>query len=330
MAKEVRMSDIAQKLGISVVSVSKALSGKDGVGEEMRKRILETAEEMNYKKHTKSMNESGQSINIGVLVADRHFDENAFYSSLYRALINECVAFDYNCILEIVSYEYEDNCTMPTFLVNNKVDALIFMGELHSRYINAVLKCDLPYMLLDFYDDDIAGDSVLSDNTSGAYQITQNVLSSGIRNIAFVGSILATSSIMDRYLGYCRALLMEGIKIKSEWCLEDRDVEGKLISIKLPEQMPEAFVCNCDETAFNLVELLKTKGYRVPEDISVTGYDDFRYSTICRPALTSYRIDVKTMAKTVVKQLRRKMGGKSNLAPITIVPGELVLRDSVK
>ena len=66
------------------------------------------------------------------------------------------------------------------------------------------------------------------------------------------------------------------------------------------------FVCNCDEVAFNVVELLKRRGYRVPQDVAVTGYDDFRYSTICSPPLTTHRVDVDEMARTVVAQLCRK------------------------
>ena len=136
---------------------------------------------------------------------------------------------------------------------------------------------------MDFYDDVIAGDSVQSDNVSGSFQITEHLLQSGCRKIAFVGSVRATSSIMDRYLGYCRALLQAGIEPRADWRLEDRDADGSWIPLCLPKEMPDGFVCNCDEVAFNLVEKLKKEGYRIPEDIAVTGYDDHRFSTICTP-----------------------------------------------
>lgn len=89
MAKGVRMADIAEKLGISIVSVSKALAGKDGVSEEMRAKILSTAEELGYRspaaKATATQQTGGQI--IGVLVADHFFNENTFYSNLYRAIL---------------------------------------------------------------------------------------------------------------------------------------------------------------------------------------------------------------------------------------------------
>ena len=328
MAKSVRMADIAQKLGISIVSVSKGLSGKEGVSDEMRARILATAREMGYQMPARAEAPAQRSANIGILVADRHFDDSAFYSSLYRAVVNRCGSLGYNCMLEIVMPPAEESCTMPTLLTSRKVDALIFMGELRRRYLSTALQYSLPFMFLDFYDDAIAGDSVLSDNTSGGYQMTEHLLQTGRTRIGFVGSIQATSSIMDRYLGYCRALLMAGSEPRPDWRLEDRGPDGHWIPFTLPKEMPDAFVCNCDEVAFNLVERLKREGYEIPRDIAVTGYDDYRFSTISRPQLTSYRIDVEGMAAAVVAQLRRKLNGKAPLAPTTLVPGAFVRRES--
>ena len=327
MARSVRMADIAARLGISIVSVSKGLSGKEGVSDEMRARILATAKELGYQGPAKTES-ARRSANIGILVADRHFDDSAFYSSLYRAVVNSCGKVGYNCMLEIVMPQAEDTCTMPTLLTAGKVDALIFMGELRRRYISTALQHSLPYMFLDFYDDAIAGDSVLSDNTSGGYQMTEHLLQTGRTRIGFVGSIQATSSIMDRYLGYCRALLMAGIEPRADWRLEDRGDDGKWVPFTLPKEMPEAFVCNCDEVAFNLIERLHREGYEVPRDIAVTAYDDYRFSVISRPQLTSYRIDVDGMAAAVVMQLRRKLNGKQPYAPTTLVPGAFVRRES--
>ena len=76
------------------------------------------------------------------------------------------------------------------------------------------------------------------------------------------------------------------------------------------------------------MEILKRNGYRVPQDVAVAGYDDFRYSTICDPPLTSYRVDVDSMAAAAVDQMRRKMARKHSLAPTIMVPGALVVRES--
>ena len=129
MAKRVRMADIAEKLGISIVSVSKGLAGKDGVSEEMREKILETAKEMGYLPPAKST-AAQRSINIGILVADRHFGDNTFYANLYRSLVSHCNRLKYQCMLEIVMPHAEDGCVLPLILAGGSVDALVFMGEI--------------------------------------------------------------------------------------------------------------------------------------------------------------------------------------------------------
>lgn len=243
-------------------------------------------------------------------------------------MLRSASAADISVLMEIVMPQAEKTCSMPTFLVNRKVDGLIFMGEIDRRYLATAIQSGVPFMLLDFYDDVLAADCVLSDNTSGSYMLTEHLIATGRKSIGFVGSVQSTSSIMDRYLGYVKAMLRAGLPIRDDWRLEDRDDRGIFIPFTLPHEMPEAFVCNCDEVAYNLVETLKREGYRVPQDVAVTGYDDYRYSLICNPPLTSYRVDLDGMAKTVVAQLRRKMAHKPAIAPTVIVPGGFVRRES--
>lgn len=328
MAKAVRMADIAERLGISVVSVSKGLSGKDGVSDEMRSRILEAAQQMGYQHYTAKKRELVEAGSIGVVVADRYFNENAFYYNLYRELLTTSQKKGISVLMEIVTQEAERDRVMPNLVLRRKVSGIILMGEFRLDYVETVMNCGLPYILLDFYREGIAADCVLSDNVQGGYALTESLLQSGRTRIGFVGSILATSSIMDRYLGYCKALLRHGINPNDAWRLEDRDDEGLFIPFALPQDMPDAFVCNCDEVAYNFVERLKAEGYRIPEDIAVTGYDDFRFSSMSNPRLTTYRVNVRAMAESAVAALNRKMLHKSTLAPTAVIPGTFVKRES--
>lgn len=329
MEKKVRMADIAQRLGISIVSVSKGLSGKDGVSEEMRGKIIAAAEEMGYVMPQPKKEEKTASGNIGILVADRFIADNAFYPALYRQVMVHSAESGYSAIMEIVSPEAEARCTMPAMIQGGKVDGIIFMGELRRSYLKAVIQSGLPYILLDFYDEELDADSVTSDNIAGGFRVTNALLQAGYREIGFVGSILATSSIMDRYLGYTKALLRAGIPIQGQWRLEDRDVAGRFIPIQLPDTMPRAFVCSCDEVAYNLVEQLKHRGYRVPEDVAVTGYDDYQFALVCDPPLTTYRVNVEDMGGMAAVQLLRKIKGKRFTGGNSVVGGRLVMRKSI-
>ena len=330
MEKKVRMADIAEALGISVVSVSKALSGREGVGDEMRRKIITTAEEMGYvplrtKPRDKLTTQSG---NIGIVVADLFFADNTFYSSLYRQVLVSCRHRGYSALMEPVTREAERDCVLPTMVSEGKVDGLIFMGEIDRHYLKTLAESGLPYMLLDFYDDDLDVASVTSDNVTGGYRLTRHLIRSGRRDVGFVGRIHSTSSIMDRFLGYSKALLKEGIPLRMDWILEDRDEAGQYIPLELPRRMPRAFVCSCDGIAYNMVVRLKQEGYRVPEDVAVVGYDDHYYSQLCDPQLTTYRVNVEEMGKAVVDQLVAKIRGEHVNCRNTVINGRFVKRDS--
>ena len=137
MGKPVRMADIADKLGISVVSVSKALAGKSGVSEEMRAKVVALARQMGYE-GVKGREAPAGTGNIGVLVSDRFFAENAFYTSLYRSLVLKSGGEGFTCMVEIVTPEAERSCVPPALVSGRKVDAVVFMGNLDPAYLRAV------------------------------------------------------------------------------------------------------------------------------------------------------------------------------------------------
>lgn len=327
MAKPVRMVDIAEKLDISVVSVSKALAGKPGVSEDMRSRVVALAKELGYETG-KVHGEPGATGNVGVLVSDRFFSENTFYTNLYRSLVLSCASEGFTCIMEIVSLEAERAAALPALIAGRKVDGVLFMGNFSQPFLQAVMGTGLPCLLLDFHVPGQAKDCVVSDNLDGGFTLASHLLGLGRRNIGFVGSIWATSSIMDRYLGYQRALRLAGIVPREEWLLEDRDEDGLFLPLRLPSPLPDAFLCSCDEVAYNLVEALRREGARVPEDVAVCGYDDFRFATLCTPPLTTYRVNVERMAAAAVSWLGRKIRREPLEAVMQTVPGQLVVRES--
>lgn len=329
MDKKVRMADIAEKLDVSVVTVSKALSDKEGVSDAMRDKIKTLAHQMGYTPlRTRAVGASASATgNIGILVVDRFFADNNFYSNLYRQLSLCCNEHGYAALLEIVTAENAANEVLPAMIQGKKVDGLIFMGQMDTHYVAAVARSRIPYILVDFYDEHIRALSVTSDNLVGGYQLTEHLLAGGRKRIGFIGSIRATSSIMDRFLGYTKALLKAYQNVRMDWVIEDRDDEGNFLPIQLPTDMPQAFLCSCDEVAYNLVQQLHNSGYRVPEDVAVVGYDDYHYALVCNPRLTSYRVDLARLGAVAVKQLLHAIDGPCPPEKI-VVSGDLVRRES--
>lgn len=328
--KSVRMSDIAERLGISAVSVSNALAGRSGVSDEMRAKVLETARELGYDTGSRSKLPESAGSSIGVLCPDHFFGDNSFYVGLYRAVARECSKLGYSALLELISARAEQACELPLLVSEKKVDALIFLGEVSGEYLNKVLGCGLPSVLLDFYNGEASPrqDAVLSDNAWGGYLLTRHLLDCGRRKIAFVGSIFATTSIMDRFLGYQKAMLMAGIHTPRQWRMEDRNEKNEYIPFTFPEEMPDAFVCACDEVGFHIMRELQNRGYRVPEDVAVAGYDDSPFARLTTPPMTAYRVDVDGMATATVCRIQEKLSGKRSWYGSVVVSGDLVPRQS--
>lgn len=327
MGKSVRMADIAERLNISVESVSKALAGKRGVSEEMRAKVVALAKEMGYELSKTSREPAGAS-SIGVLVEDHYFSESPFYANLYRGLVLSGTEAGCTCTMEIILPEAERELVLPSLVTGRKVDALIFMGGFSLPYIKSVIECGLPFVLLDFYIPGFFVNSVVSDNINGGYILTKYLLDQGRREIGFIGSANATSSIMNRYLGYQWAMQEAEIPLNPDWIMEDRDENGDLTPITLPEKLPQGFVCSCDEVAYHLVDRLREAGRRVPADLAVCGYDDARAPTLTQPNLTTYRVSLERMARTAVWNIQQQLQHGQTEAVQFTVPGELVVRES--
>ena len=152
------------------------------------------------------------------------------------------------------------------------------MDGISSHYVEkSGKKSEIPIVLLDFQIKGLKCDAVMSGNYIGMYKMTHYLLEKGHRDIAFVGSVYANENIMDRYYGYRKGLEEAGIPFRKEWVLEDRDLIVGDMRVELPDNMPTAFVCNSDLSAGYLYDALTEKGFRIPEDISIVGYDNYLF-----------------------------------------------------
>ena len=331
MKKGVTMKDNAETLNVSVVSVSKALGDRDGVGGELKEKIIKLANEMGYRYNTlaRSMKE-GCSYNIGVVVAERFLgSKQPFYLNFYRYISILLEKYEYYGILHVLTAADEESLVLPKPYYEKKVDGLIVLGQVGKPYIEVLQDIEIPIVFLDFYDEHADIDAVITDNFYGAYEIANHLIKNGHRDIAFVGNIYATSSIQDRFLGYYKSLLEHRIPLREDYIVCDRDACGKYIELGLPAELPTAFVCNCDEVARNLILRLDGMGLSVPGDVSVVGFDNDIYATISAPHITTVEVDVEEMAKTAIKFVIDKISKEKRFGRIS-VKGRIVYRDSVK
>ena len=336
MKNGVKMLDIANKLGVSVVTVSNALAGRDGVSEQMRTKICETAEKMGYKP-SNTKNERKKNLlpkigkNVGILTAEKFVGaRGTFYWELTANISNLLSQMNVCTIYECIKTDNEKNGILPNMVTDSKVDGIIVIGQILRSFIDKLSKIDIPLIFVDFYDNRYAIDSINSDSYNGGYIITDYLVEMGHKKIGFFGTLNATSSINDRYLGYVKCILENQLELRKDWIIGDRDEKGILYSkINFPADMPTAFVCNCDETAFRVISALKSKGIRVPEDISVVGYDNYTVSSICIPTITTVEVDLRKMAEVSVDIMAKKLIDPTYTEGRRIISGKLIVKNSV-
>ena len=337
--KKVRLSDIADQLNISTVTVSKALADKEGVGEELREKIKEVAGQLGYRiKNTSTIkntaNISGTG-NIGILIPSRFFSPNvSYYWHIFNTVSSELLSRNYYTIMELLSNEDEAALEIPRIIKDKKVDGLIILGQTDVNYIRALTKAFSKFILLDFYTTQIQTDSVSNDDYHCSYLMTNYVISQGHTKLRFVGNFGATTSISDRYMGFQKAMLEHGLVTKVSDIINDRDENGVFLKdkIHLPsaKDMPTAFICNCDETAAFVISELEKRGIHVPQDVSVTGFDNYLPQKNSPVELTTVYIKPEDTAKTAADLILGKISDAQYIKGRHLVSGSLVIRNSVE
>ena len=332
MAK-VRLADIAERVGVSTVTVHNALSGQKGVSDELRRQIIALADEMGYRQNTAAAKrERGRSLkNIGIIISEKYLAEyTTFYWKMYQEMA--LIATDKGCMtaVEILKHETEEKLILPKVVSEDTVEGLVIMGKISKEYIHFLKRgTGKPVIFLDFYDKELSADSVIADNFYGMYLMTEYLFEQGLRKMAYVGSIQATSSIMDRYCGFQKALWEHGEELPREWLIADRDEMGDIM-FELPENLPEAFVCNCDLVAGKLILMLEERGIRVPEDISVVGFDNYLYPGFPDKHITSYEVNTKVMVRVALEKVLKRLRNPESGRGLDIVSGHIVEKESVK
>ena len=332
--KTVKLEDIAKKLGVSIVTVSNALNGKKGVGKALCEDIRKTAEEMGYFSGGRDRKKKDSTYIIGVVVAERYVKEfPSFYMDIYKRIAQEAVKKGNLTVLEIVSPEKENLKIDFAPFLEGEMAGLILIGELKKEYIEAIrMSYQIPIVCVDYYDVYADMDYIITDGFGGMEQMTEILLEQGYYDLVFIGTPSATKNIMDRYMGYCKALEKAGLKDAQNKVIHDRDfMNGDYrIGFELPDKLPEGFVCNCDKAAGILLEKLEERGIRVPEDVSIVSFDNYYAQKNNETKLTTYENDEKVIAKISMNTLLKRISSKKRAAGVRIIGGSVVEGNTVR
>jgi LacI family transcriptional regulator len=298
------MQTIADELGISKVSVSKALNNQPGVSKKLKESIFQKARETGY--DMKSRKEGEKKISrLGLLVSDRYYFENEqFYTKIHLFLLQECTRKKIGLYLHVLNHEKAVDEDLLPFLRENSFDGLCLTGWLDDKYLRVLVRQPLPMVAIDFYKVNMPIDSIVIDNYYASFLATNHLIENGHTQIGFLGNHKSTSSVSDRFYGYLKALDQNDLEYREEWHIAENYESGMFTHrFSLPDPLPTSFVCHCDSAAFQLMLLLQGQGIRVPKDVSLIAFDNTDSSIRSNPQITTINIDKKELAIKGLEQL---------------------------
>ena len=332
----VTIKDISKKCGVSPATVSKALNGYDDISEETVKLVRQTASELNYTPNAAArLLKTSTSHNIGVLFVDDTMSglTHEYFSYILNSVKEEAEKNGYDITFISQTLGKRKMSFLQHCLYRNCDGVVIASVNFESRAVHELVSSDVPVVTIDYAFDNVS--SVMSDNVEGSYGLTSYLLDKGHRRIAFIHGEM-TSVTNKRLVGYNRAMKERGVSVPSGYLAEGRyhDTESvrkataQLMDLDVP---PTAIMFPDDISFLGGQAELQSRGLRIPEDISVCGYDGINLAGLLRPALTTWHQDADRIGKAAVQKLIETIEHRSTCAAEQImVSGQLVCGSSVR
>ena len=326
------LRDIARVAKVSQATVSNALNNRKGVSDEIRQMILQTARELGYASFQPNVRPT-----VRFVIFKRHgkvIADTPFFASLIEGIERQCRVQEYELAISHIGV---DDADFPEVISGFSYDYaagfIILATEMLPEDLALFQNVQAPIVLLDSGFRGCRQDTVLIGNRDAAWRAVGFLADNGHTAIGYLRSSILINNFRDRGQGYREALLERGLMLdaRQEVSLEPT-LEGAYRDMLryLNEQsagLPTAFFADNDLIAVGAMKALQEKGIRIPEDVSLVGFDDMPFCEMTSPRLTTVRVFKQDIGSLAVRRLMQKIDGDPVVQKIE-VDTELVLRDS--
>ena len=329
--------DVAKKAGVAISTVSHVLNHTAPISEETQKRVQQAILDLDYTPNMLARNLRQKYSNvIGVIVPDI---ENEFYANVSSGIFRRADLEQDTVFLVDSGYSLEKEKMQVESLVKRQVDGLIFLGgSKDEELIDWAHKQNVAVVLGDRRYRNYC--SVESDNFKAMRDLVLWVYGLGFRKIGYVSESLDMTNLQDRYNGLREGFHQCSLAMDEQWILNDswlklekvdaaKSLMNQMVRRIKAENMPEIFLTSSDMTAISIMVAWIQNGYRVPEDISVVGFDDIRLVQYYNPPVTTIRQQCRKMGESCYQMLRGVLQGQI-LDQHIVLETELICRQSVR
>jgi len=316
LKKKVTIGDIAAQSRVSPSTVSLILNNKPGVSDETRERVLDVAAELGYPiRPLNSTNGGNALLTIGMIVKidpDILPQANPFYSKVIMGIEDACRRSGINLLFSSLPVDENNRLLeIPPLMYNDSVDGLLLVGvSMDETFAASAGRRMPPIVLVDGYSSTNSYDTVVSDNFGAAYRAVEQLITLGHRSIGLAGSCEhCFTSLRERRNGYLRALKDNGLYTPCVANFNINKTKGFDEITRLLQDHPQltALFCVNDDVANAALRAAHALGRRIPEDISIIGYDDTYIAANTRPALTTMHVDTVAMGRAAVRLLALRL-----------------------
>jgi DNA-binding LacI/PurR family transcriptional regulator len=332
MSETITIKDIAKLANVSQSTVSKALNDRPDIGAETKKHILKIAEQHHF-----LPNASGKALkkrvteNIGVIFRrDDNPLRNPFFSRVLEGIEAEIAFNHYNLVLYMMPEQ--EKSELPKMVRERQVDGIILVGNKNQEFVRKLQHAKVPTILID--PRAIISDcpQVLIDNENGAFLATQHLVEHGHRRIGFIAGELCIPSFLQRLNGYKKALKYYNIPMQEELIKTGGFEAGYKWTKSLLQlrERPTAIFAAYDINALFGYKAIHEANLKIPDDISVVGFDDIDLAKMATPPLTTVRVYKEELGSVAVRNLRQMICEEPTGHTTIIIPVRLIKRNSVK
>ena len=339
--RKVTIQDIADELGVSRNTVSKAINNSSGLSEATRERILQKATEMGYKQfsyireQTSGVREQERqhkgeiALLCGDIIAPSHFG-----SLMLDKLKNELNQLGYTLTTHRVERDDFARRSLPFTFAREQTAAIICIEMFNRAYDEMICSLGIPVLFVDGpYKGkgiDLPADQLYMHNTTAITRFVNEMLARGKRRIGFIGDYEHCQSFFERYAAFRCAMLMANAPVDERFCIKAVDAEQVTNALAELPETPDVFICANDFVAIDAIYTLRKLGKSVPEDVLFCGFDDSPNSRIMTPSLTTVHIHTQVMAIAAMQLLITRIENPGLNYRIVHTETELIYRDSTR
>ena len=327
----VTIIDVAHKAGVSYATVSRVINNEDYVKPATRERVMLAINDLGYVANRQARSlRGGRTNTIGLLVRDLG---TGYIGEIARGIDAELANREYDLMLYTTHGRELKESTYVQTLARGMVDGLLLVLPRNpENYLKSLEQRHFPHVLIDPQSVEETGPSVSATNYQGAYAATKYLIELGHRRIGLISGPLTMRCVHERLEGYRAALLDHQIGLNPAWISEGDFFQPsgfagahQLLTLAVP---PTAILAANDVMALGVMEAVRDQGLRIPEDISIIGFDDIPQAASVHPALTTVRQPLEEMGRVAVQLLFEYIENPELPACYKVLPTRLCIRGS--